>query len=142
MARRQRLLLAALIAVGLGFIASAGLIGNSGTPDLSVTDNPAVEALIPNRGDEVLQQQSVGIDLSSQYQLVQLTISADARCLRPVDVTAHARHVEGLQWWIYTPAEGRPIRELAAESNCAEATFEKIAVPGVRETIRWSFTVN
>ncbi len=142
MSRRQRLVFAALLAFGVGFIVLAGLIGNSGSDDVSVVNNPAVEALIPNRDDEVLQQQAVGIDLAPEYRLVRLAISADARCARPIDVTAHARHVEGLQRWIYTPDESRPIAALAAERNCARAVFEEIARPGETETIEWSFTVN
>lgn len=120
----------------------AGLIGNSGTDDISVANNPAVDGLIPNRGDEVLQQQQVGIDLAAGYRLVRLTISPDAGCRFPVDVTAQTRYVEGLQQYIYTPNEGQLIEALAADDNCAVATFEEIAVPGQTETIDWSFTVS
>jgi len=142
MPRRQRLVFAVLIAVGVGFIVLAGLIGNSGDDDVSVVNNPAIEALIPNRGDEVLQQQPVGIDLAPEYRLVRLTVSAGAGCARPVDVTAHARHIEGLQRWIYTPREGLPVESLAGADNCAQATFAEIARPSQQETIEWTFTVN
>ncbi len=142
MLKRERLIMAAFVVAGLAFLVAAGLIGNSGSDDISVVDNPAVDALFPNRGDEVLQQHRVGIDLAPEYQLVQLTISPDARCASPVDVTDHTRHVEGLQQYIYTPGEGRPIETLAADFNCAVAIFEEIARPGDLEEIEWAFTVN
>ena len=120
----------------------AGLIGNSGSNDISVSQNPAVDRVIPNRGDEVLQQQTVGIDLASGYRLVRLTISPDEACRFPVDVTSQVRYVEGLQQYLYTPNEGQLIEQLAADDNCAIATFEEIANPGVTEQIDWTFTVS
>ncbi len=142
MHRRHKLVMAAFVAAGLAFFVAAGLIGNSGTDDVSVINNPAIDALIPNRGDGVLQQQQVGIDLAAEFRLVQLTISPDARCNFPVDVTGQTRHVEGLQQYIYAPREGLPVEHLSSESNCAVATFEEIARPGIFEEIEWSFTVN
>ncbi len=142
MPRHQKLIIAAFVLVGVGMFTIAGLIGNSGRDDVSVTSNPAIEALVPERGSEVLQQFQVGIDLAAEYRMVRMTISPDARCLAPVDVTAHTRHVEGLQRYIYTPNEGLPVEALAADSNCIEVTFEKTSRPGETETIDWTFTVN
>ncbi|MEM9465696.1 MAG: hypothetical protein AAGA90_10005 [Actinomycetota bacterium] len=142
MPRRQKLIFAAFVLAGLSMFVGAGLIGNSGNDDQSVLNNPAVDALIPGRGDEVLQQQTVGIDLAPGYRLVRLTISPDATCGFPVDVTAQTRYVEGLQQYLYTPGEGLPVRALSAEGNCAKAVFEEIANPGNTEEIDWSFTVS
>jgi len=140
--RRQYAIFALLTLAGLSLFVVAALIGNSGDDDISVRNNPAIDALIPNRGDEVLQQQSVGIDLSPGHRLVRLTISPDANCRFPVDVTSQTRHVEGLQQYIYTPDEGRLIEALAGDDNCAVAVFEEIARPGSTESIDWTFTVN
>ena len=85
---------------------------------------------------------AVGIDLSPGHRLVRLTISPDANCRFPVDVTAQTRHVEGLQQYIYTPGEGRLVEALAGDDNCAVAVFEEIARPGATESIDWTFTVN
>lgn len=120
----------------------AGLIGNSGNDDQSVLNNPAVDALIPSRGDEVLQQQTVGIDLAAGYQLVRLTIAPDENCGFPVDVTAQTRYVEGLQQYLFSPGEGQLISALSADANCAIATFAEIANPTNTETIDWVFTVS
>lgn len=121
---------------------AAGILGNSGRTDQSVANNPAVDALIPNRGDEVLQQQRVGIDLAAGYQLVRLTISPNENCGFPVDVTAQTRHVEGLQQYIFTPDDGQLITALSADENCVQATFSEIANPTNTDTIDWNFTVS
>ena len=123
-------------------VRGAGLVENSGRDDQSVASNPAIDALIPNRGDEVLQQQSVGIDLAAGWQLVRLTISPDGNCGFPVDVTAETRYVEGLQQYVFTPDEGQLIQALSADENCAMATFAEIANPTNSETIDWVFTVS
>ena len=85
---------------------------STGRDDQSVASNPAIP--MPqhssNRGDEVLQQQSVGIDLAAGWQLVRLTIwppsAPSGNCGFPVDVTAETRYVEGLQQYVFTPDEG------------------------------------
>lgn len=120
----------------------AGLIGNSGNDDQSVLNNPAIDALVPGRGDEVLQQQTVGIDLAPEYRLVRLTISPDATCGFPIDVTSQTRYVEGLQQYLFTPNDGQLISALSADSNCAMATYQEIANPANTDTIDWTFTVN
>ncbi len=142
MPRHQKLIFATILLAGVGLLVAAGMIGNSDKDDISVSSNPAIDELIPERGDEVLQQQRVGIDLAPEYRLVRLTISPDARCRFPVDVTAHTRHVEGLQQYIYTPGAGLPVEGLAADFNCVEATFEKTSRPGETETIDWAFSVS
>ncbi len=142
MPRRQKLIFAAFIIAGLSMFVGAGLIGNSGRDDQSVLNNPAVDALIPSRGDEVLQQQTVGIDLAAGYQLVRLTISPDENCGFPIDVTSQTRYVEGLQQYLYSPGDGQLIGALSADANCAMATFAEIANPTNTETIDWVFTVS
>ena len=142
MPRRQKLIVSAFILAGIGMFVGAGLIGNSGNTDQSVTNNPAIDALIPNRGDEVLQQQRVGIDLAPGYRLVRLTISPDAACRFPVDVTADVRQVDGLQQFIYEPGQGKPITALSSDDNCVIATYAEIANPTNTNDIEWAFTVS
>lgn len=142
MPRRQKAIFAAFILAGLGMFVAAGLIGNSGRDDQSVSSNPAIDALVPNRGDEVLQQQTVGIDLAAGWQLVRLTISPDGNCGFPIDVTAQTRYVEGLQQYLFTPGDGQLISALSADENCAMATFAEIANPTNNDTIDWVFTVS
>ena len=91
-------------------------------------------------GDEALHD--VDIDLASGYRLVRLTISPDEACRFPVDVTSQVRHVEGLQQYLFTPNPGQLVEQLAADDNCAIATFEEIANPGTTQQIDWTFTVS
>lgn len=141
MLRKQQIIFGILIASGIALIGAAALINNDDQPDLALS-TPGVEGLIPERDDEVLQQQRVGIDLEPEYRLVEMTISADARCAHPVVVTGHVRRVEGLQQFIYQPAAGLPVEALAPDENCVVATIEKISLPGRFTDIEWVFTVN
>lgn len=141
MLRKQQLIFSFLIAAGFVFIVLAALVNKDSQPDVAL-GVPGVEALIPQRNDEVLQQQRVGIDLEPGYRLVKMTISPDARCSRPVEVTQHVRQVEGLQQFIYQPAAGLPVEALAPDQNCVVATIEEISAPGRFSDIQWVFTVN
>ena len=71
MPRRQKLVFAGLILAGFAML-SLPASSATATGDMSVSQNPAIDRIIPNRGDEVLQQQTVGIDLASGYRLVRL----------------------------------------------------------------------
>lgn len=139
--RRQRLILTLLFTAGIALFVAAGLVGNDDTPDTALS-TPGVEGLIPGRGDEVLQQQRVGIDLEPGFRLVGLTISPDARCQSPVDVFGSVRRVEGLEQWFYQPAEGLPVEALAPDQNCVKARIEQIARPGEIDEVEWVFTVS
>lgn len=141
MLRKQQIIFGILVAAGIALIVFAALINNDDQPDLALSI-PGVEALIPQRNDEVLQQQRVGIDLEPAYRLVEMTISADARCTRPVVVTEHVRRVEGLQQFIYQPAAGLPVEALAPDENCVVATIERISLPGRFTDVEWVFTVS
>ena len=137
---RQRLIFAALVLAGIGLFVAAGLIGNDNSPDQALS-TPGVEGLIPRRGDEVLRQQRVGMDLEPGFRLVSLTISPDARCRRPVEVISEVRRVEGLEQYVYQPAEGKLVEFLSPDQNCVIATIEEIAAPGRFSEVEWTFTV-
>lgn len=141
MARKQQLIFSALIIAGIAMFVSAGLIGRTNPPDQALR-TPGVEALIPERGDEVLQQQRVGIDLEPGFVVRSFTISPDARCSQPVEVIDFLTLTDGLQQYFYQPDEGKPIIALAPDDNCVSVRIENIQRPGEFETIEWAFTVN
>ena len=141
MGQRQKLVFGALIVAGLALFVMAGLIGNDNSPDEALR-TPGVEGLIPGRGDEVLQQQRVGIDLEPGFRLVSLTISPDARCASPVEVISDVQRVDGLVQYFFQPADGKILRALAPDQNCVIATIEDITRPGLFTEIQWVFTVN
>lgn len=141
MQRKQQLIFAAMIVAGIGFFVAAGLIGRSDPPDAALRI-PGVEALIPERGDEVLQQQRVALDLEPGYVVRSFTISADARCSTPIEVVDFTEITDGLNIYGYQPDEGKPVSQLAPDTNCVKVVFEDIQRPGELLDVEWTFTVN
>lgn len=138
---RVRVSIAALILFGiLGFVVAA-LIG-SGDDDSAVTASPAVDRVIPNPGDQVLQQQQVGVVLDARYRLSSLVVYPSEQAGNGVDVTAEVNHIEGLNRFEFDPGEGRLIEALSPDTNCAVATFVLIARPEEADTARWCFEVS
>ncbi len=119
-----------------------GIIGRGTTDDVSVSRNPAIDELVPHRGDEVLQQTSVGIDLAPEYRLLSLVISPNPTCTGGVEVIDFVNQLDGLNRYIYVPDAGKPVTALSADDNCAVAIFEEAARPGSTQSIDWRFTVN
>ncbi len=141
MGRKQRLIFFGLILAGVALIAAAGVIGRTNPPDQALR-TPGVEALIPTRGSEVLQQQRVGIDLEPGFIVKSFSISPDARCARPVEVIDFVTLTDGLQQYFYQPDEGKPVAALAPDDNCVKIEIENLQRPGELHTVEWAFTVN
>ncbi|MEZ5247456.1 MAG: hypothetical protein R2707_20375 [Acidimicrobiales bacterium] len=141
MGRKQYLIFAALLIAGISMFVGAGLIGRSDPPDAALRI-PGVEALIPERGDEVLQQQQVGIDLEPGYVVRSFTISPDARCLEPVELVDFVRPTDGVNLFVYQPGDGLPVTALSPDDNCVRITIENIQRPGELADVEWAFTVN
>ena len=141
-----------LLTAGIAIFITAFFLGNTGGDDtLTVTGNPAVEALTPEPGTEVLRQSQVGIDLAPGYE-AELVINDipipldEVNVLRAEDDPERSAEVAGafdtsLSRFLYQPLEGRAIPELKADENCAVATFWPIADPTNIDSVRWCFTV-
>lgn len=139
---RVRVSIAALVLFGiLGFVVAA-LIGSDDDADSAVTASPAVDRVIPSPGDEVLQQQQVGVVLDARYRLSSLVVYPSEQVGNGVDVTAEVNHIEGLNRFEFDPGEGRLIEALSPDTNCAVATFVLIARPEESDTVRWCFEVS
>lgn len=141
MGRKQYLIFAALILAGVGMFVSAGLIGRSDPPDAALRI-PGVEALIPERGDEVLQQQRIGIDLEPSFVVRSFTVSPDARCLSPIELVDFVRPTDGINLYVYQPDEGKPVTALSPDDNCVRVVIEDIRRPGELADVEWTFTVS
>jgi hypothetical protein len=141
MGRKQYLIFAVLLVAGIGMFVGAGLIGRSDPPDAALRI-PGVEALIPERGDEVLQQQQVGIDLEPGFVVRSFTISPDARCSAPVELVDFVRPTDGVNLYVYQPDEGKPVVALSPDDNCVHVVIEDIQRPGELTDVEWAFTVN
>ena len=135
--------MAALAVLGILGLVVAALVG-SGDDDASsaVTAGPAVDRVIPDPGDEVLQQQQVAVVLDVRYQLSSLVVYPSGQPTGGVDVTAEVDHIEGLNRFEFAPGEGRLIEALSPDTNCAVATFVLIARPEEADSVRWCFEVS
>ncbi|MDG2028079.1 MAG: hypothetical protein P8J50_13310 [Acidimicrobiales bacterium] len=141
MGRKQQLIFTALLVAGVGMFIIAGLIGRTNPPD-EATRIRGVEAIDPERFDEVLQQNRVAIDLEPGFVVRSFTVSPDAGCSAPVEVVDFTRITDGLNIWVYQPDEGKPISQLAPDDNCVRVVIEDIQRPGDTAEVEWTFTVN
>lgn len=141
MGRKQKLIFVGLIAAGIAMFVAAGVVGRNDAPDEALRI-PGVEALIPERGDEVLQQQRVGIDLEPGYVVRSFGISPDARCGALVEVVDFAPVTGGLNQYLFQPDEGKPIIALAPDTNCVRIQIENLQRPGDTDDVEWTFTVS
>ena len=140
---RIRASIAALILFGiLGFVVAAFVGSGDDDADSEATASPAVDRVIPSPGDEVLQQQRVGVVLDARYRLSSLVVYPSDQVGGGVDVTAEVNHIEGLNRFEFAPGEGRLIEALSPDTNCAVATFVLIARPDEADTARWCFEVS
>ena len=135
--------IAALAVLGILGLVVAALVG-SGSDDAgsAATASPAVDRVIPNPGDEVLQQQRVAVVLDARYRLSSLVVYPRDQLTGGVDVTAQVDHINGLNRFEFVPGNGRLIDALSPDTNCVVATFVLIARPEEADTVRWCFEVS
>ena len=142
-ALRIRVGIAMLALLGVLGLVVAALVGSDDQDaDQTVTSSPAVDRVIPNPGDEVLQQQTVAVVLDARYRLSSLTIFPGEQATAGIDVTAEVDHIEGLNRFEFSPGDGRLIDALSPDTNCALARFVLIARPEESDTVRWCFEVS
>ncbi|MCY4663953.1 MAG: hypothetical protein OXC00_04735 [Acidimicrobiaceae bacterium] len=140
---RIRVSIAALAVLGILGLVVAALVGSGDDDaDSAVTASPAVNRVIPSPGDEVLQQQRVGVVLDARYRLSSLVVYQSEQLTGGGDVTAEVNHIEGLNRFEFVPGEGRLIEALSPDTNCVVATFVLIARPEEADTVRWCFEVS
>lgn len=131
-----------LLAAGLAGFWVASLVGDDGEDPAVSGRHPAVEALIPARGSEVLQQQTVGIDLSAPYELSSLVIRPSASPGGGVEVIGEADRTAGLNQYLFSPGPGQSIEALSPDTNCAVAVFALIARRADTASVEWCFEVS
>jgi hypothetical protein len=121
----------ALLAIVLGVRAT-----RTGSEDpINVSARPeVVEHLIPGKGDEVVQQFEVGIDLAPGYE-GGLTVNGIPIPEEELRIVREQNQV------FFQPGEGKVITELDAGPNCVAATVWRSAIgPGeADETFQWCF---
>ena len=138
---RVRVGITALVVLGVLGLVWAAL---SGSDDDAAVVNAAgpVSRLIPESGDEVLQQQRVGVVLDVRYRLTSLVIYPSDQTSGGIDVTVEVEHIEGLNQFEFAPGDGRLIQALSPDTNCAVANYALIARPDEVGNVRWCFEVS
>ncbi|MDH3756148.1 MAG: hypothetical protein OEU32_19970, partial [Acidimicrobiia bacterium] len=134
--RLVRMIIVACIAAAavLAFIAFFVADRDSGD-DVTVTDNPAIEALDPRRGTEVLQQVDISIDLAAGYEGTIVRVNDIEIPQTEVAFDATRNIVR------YSPGTGRALEALLPEQNCVTAEYWRSAEgPARAQTITWCFT--
>ena len=116
----RRLLLAALVAVGLGLIVLAGLWASTGESDDVVVTGDVVDQLVPARGDEVLRQARLGIDLAAGWTGVLVINGVEI----PEDQLIRS---EPLNQVFYQPGEGQEVEQLDPGQNCVTAVVWQLS---------------
>ena len=139
MSRKQRLFVSVLLGSGIGLLVIAALAGAGDSTDITVTGNPAIDALIPERETDILRRDRVGIDLAEGYAAA-LTLEAGGLTIDvPSDQLDTA--LLALGQYTYKPEDGKVLPFFPPQSNCVVATYWPVDDRDDVQTIRWCFNV-
>ena len=128
---RIRVGIAALAVLGILGLVVAALVGSgSDDADSAVTASPAVDRVIPSPGDEVLQQQRVGVVLDARYRLSSLVVYESDQVTGGVDVTAEVNHIEGLNRFEFGAGRGPADRGAVTRHQLRGGDFRADRPPG------------
>jgi len=141
MAKKQRIIVSALIAFGISMFVLAAVSGGGNADDISVTQNPAIDALIPAREAEILRGDQVGIDLAEGYQAALQIETSDDRTIQIPSNQLDDNLQDNLGIFTFRPGEGKVLNVLPPQSNCVTATYWPVTDPNLSQTIRWCFQV-
>ena len=140
-ANRERAIVSAAIAFGIVILALGFLGGAEDGEDISVTNNPAIDALIPEREAEILQGDQVGIDLADGFAAALTIETSDGRNIPIPTDQVDGNFTDNLGRFLFRPDEGKVLDALPPQSNCVTATYWPIINPDDQSTIRWCFQV-
>ena len=141
MAKKQRLIVSMLITFGLGMLVLAFASGAGNEDDTSVTQNPAIDALIPARESEILRGDQFGIDLAEGYKAALQIETSDNQTIQIPSNQLDQNFQDNLGMFTFRPAEGKVLTVLPPQSNCVTATYWPLTDPQSSQTIRWCFQV-
>ncbi|MFP3900111.1 MAG: hypothetical protein ACLFXM_04600 [Acidimicrobiia bacterium] len=137
---RFKLVAALVLTVAIAAFVTAYLATQQGDDDPVVSSgaaSEAVENLIPDRGDQVPQQQTVGVDLAGGWNAA-LAVNGVEIPDGELDVTPELSLVQ------FTPADGRTVEQFQPGRNCVEATIWPLSEGRGGEetrTVGWCFDV-
>ncbi len=141
MAKKERAVVSLAIAFGLVILALGFMSGAEDGEDISVTQNPAIDALIPDRESEILQGDQIGIDLAEGYAAALTIETSDGRNIPIPTDEIDSNFQDNLGQFLFRPGAGKVLDALPPQSNCVTATYWPIIDAEDSLTIRWCFEV-
>lgn len=141
MSTRHRLVVSGLLGFGLLLLVLAFANGASDGTDITVSGNPAIDALIPERESEVLRRTEVGIDLAEGYQAALTIETSDGRNIPVPSDQLDQNFQDNLGQFIFRPGPGQVLEVFPPQANCISATIWPVIDRQDAQTIRWCFEV-
>ncbi len=141
MSKRQRIIFSGLLGFGLVLLFLAASNGAGDGADITVSGNPAIDALIPERETEVLRRTEVGIDLAEGYQGALTLETSDGRNIPVPSDQIDGNFQDNLGRFIFRPGPGQVLDVFPPQANCVTATYWPITDRQAAQTIRWCFEV-
>lgn len=141
MAKKERAIISLAIAFGFVIIGIGFAGGAEDGEDISVTQNPAIDALIPDREAEILQGDQVGIDLADGFAAALTIETSDGRNIPIPTDEVDGNFTDNLGRFLFRPGEGKVLDALPPQANCVTATYWPVVNPDDSRTIRWCFQV-
>ena len=141
MAKKQRLAVALLIGAGIASLVLAFISGAGNEDDITVTQNPAIDELIPARESEILRGDRIGIDLAEGYRAALQIDTSDNQTIQIPADQLDPNFQNNLGVFSFRPGPGQILEVLPPQSNCVTATYWPVTDPRDSATIRWCFQV-
>lgn len=141
MAKKQRMIVTALLGFGIAMLVIAAMSGGGSDEDRTVLGNPAIDALIPAREAEILRGDQVGIDLADGFEAALTIETSDDRTIPIPSDQLEQNFQDNLGMFLFRPGEGKALDAFPPQANCVTATYWPIIDREDAQTIRWCFQV-
>lgn len=141
MTKKERAVVSLAIGLGIVMLGVAAFSGAEDAEDISVTQNPAIDALIPDREAEILQGDQIGIDLAEGFAAALTLETSDGRTIQIPTDEIDGNFQDNLARFVFRPGPGQSLDALPPQSNCVTATYWPVSNPSDTDTIRWCFEV-
>lgn len=148
--RRTKIIVAVVLAVALGALTlgflraetddgTVAVSGAGGEVDADVpTVSTGVQERIPEEGDQILGQETIGIDLAPGWTGELLLLEGNGRAIRLPD--DELEFVDELNQILYQPAEGKTVERLSGDYCIAATIWDQVRGREATERVEnWCF---
>ncbi|QGG94629.1 hypothetical protein [Actinomarinicola tropica] len=98
--------------------------------------DPAIEALIPTSGADVLRQSEVGVDLADGYAA---TLAVNGTPIPDDQITGGGAGIPSLGRYVFAPGPDKVLESLRSGTNCVTVEFWKARTPNETAVYSWCF---